>query len=125
MSQEEGLSTRGFDSNRGDLSLDSVPKVKSPGVSNGRIDSDRGDLSLDSVPKAKSPGGGFGPKGVASKSLAGARAPYLPARSLAWDLAGVERWVRRPFGIRPGVPCELRLPRTWVFLRTRSPRDDD
>ena len=72
MSQEEGLSTRRFDSNRGDLSFNSVPKVEVPGVSSGRNDLDRGDLSLDSVPKAESPGGGFGPKGVASKSLAGA-----------------------------------------------------
>ena len=37
------------------------------------------------------------------------------------DLAGVERLVRRPFGLRPGVPCELRLLGNWVFPRTRSP----
>ena len=67
-----GVSTGCFDSDRGDQSLDSVPKVESPGVSTGRFDSDRGDLSFDSVPKVESPGGGFGPKGVASKSLAGA-----------------------------------------------------
>ena len=72
MSQEEGLSTRRFDSNRRDLSFNSVPKVELPGVSTGRNDLDRGYLSLDSVPKGELPGGGFGPKGVASKSLAGA-----------------------------------------------------
>ena len=46
-------------------------KVELPGVSIGRFDSDRGDLSFDSVPKADSPGRGFGPKGGASKSVQG------------------------------------------------------
>ena len=67
-----GVSIGLFDSDRGDLSFDSVPKVESPDVSTGCFDFDRGDLSFDSVPKVESPGGGFGPKGVASKSLAGA-----------------------------------------------------
>ena len=67
-----GVSTWCFDSDRGDLSFDSVPKVESPDVFTGRFDSDRGDLSFDSVPKEESPGGGFGPKGGVSKSLAGA-----------------------------------------------------
>ena len=72
MSQEEGLSTRRFDSDRGDLHFNRVPKVELPGVSIGCFDSDRGDLSFDSVPKVELPGGGFRPKDVASKSLAGA-----------------------------------------------------
>ena len=93
--------------------------------STGHFDSDRGDLSFDSITWSESPGVGFGPRSVASKSLAGAWTPYLPARSPECDLAGVERWVRRPFGLRPGVPCELRLPGTPVFLRTCSPPDDD
>ena len=67
-----GVSTGCFDSDRGDLSFDSVPKAESPGVSTGCFDSDRGDLSFDSVPKVESPGEGFVPRSVASKSLAGA-----------------------------------------------------
>ena len=67
-----GVSIGRFDSDQGDLSFYGVAKVESPDVSTGRFDSDRGDLSFDSVPKVESHGGGFGPKGVASKSLAGA-----------------------------------------------------
>ena len=40
------------------------------GLSTGRFDPDREDLSCDSVLKVGSPGGGFGPNGVAIKSLA-------------------------------------------------------
>ena len=46
-----GVSTGCFDSDRGDLSFDSVPKVESPGVSTGRFDSDQSILLFDSVPK--------------------------------------------------------------------------
>ena len=45
---------RAFDSDRGDLSFNSVPKVELPGLSNGRFDSDRGDLFCESVPKVES-----------------------------------------------------------------------
>ena len=67
-----GVSIGCFDSDQGNLSLDSVPKAESPVVSTGRFDSDRGDLSFDSVSKVESPGGGFGPRSEASKSLPGA-----------------------------------------------------
>ena len=40
------------------------------GLSTGRFDPDREDLSCDSVLKEGSPGGGFGPRGIASKSVA-------------------------------------------------------
>ena len=72
------------------------------GLSTGLFYSDRGDLSYDSVPKVESPGGGDGPLSTELEPLGitceTARAPYLPARSLAWDLAGVERWVGRLAG---------------------------
>ena len=40
------------------------------GLSTGRFDPNREDLSCDSGLKVESPGGGFGPNGVATKSLA-------------------------------------------------------
>ena len=40
------------------------------GLSTGRFDPDQEDLSCDSVLKVGSPGGGFGPNGMATKSLA-------------------------------------------------------
>ena len=52
MSLEEGLSTGRFDSNRGDLSFNSVPKVELPGLT-WCFDSDRGDLLFNSVPKVE------------------------------------------------------------------------
>ena len=93
------------------------------GLSTGYFDSDRGNLSVDSITWSESPGGGFGPRSEASKSLAEPEPhTYQPD---ARDLAGVEHWTRRPVGLRPGVPCELRLPGTRMFLRTHSPPDDD
>ena len=71
----------------------------------GHFDSNRGGLYPIAYPKTESPCGGFGPKGKASKSLAEARTPYLPTRSLPWDLVGVERWVSCLAGdLGPGVP---------------------
>ena len=100
------------------------------GLSTGRFDSDRGDLYCDSVPKVESPGGGQGPSPTELEPLGitceTARAPYLPARSPAWDLAGVERWVSRLAGdLGPSVACERYMLKTWVFLQPRSPPDDD
>ena len=70
--------------------------------STGHIDSDRGDLSFDSITWSESPGMVFGPRSVASKSLAEPEPhTYQPDPR---DLVGVERWVSRPFGLRPGVP---------------------
>ena len=40
------------------------------GLSTGPFDQDRADLSCDSVPKVGSPGEGFGPRGIASKTVA-------------------------------------------------------
>ena len=52
-----------FIADRSDLSLEE-------GLSTGHFDPDREDLSSDSVLKVGSPGEGFGPRGVASKSVA-------------------------------------------------------
>ena len=62
------------------------------GLSTGSFDSDRGDLSCDSMPKVESPGGGFEPSAEVDpdgSTCDTVWTPYLPASSLAWDLAGV------------------------------------
>ena len=48
------------------------PVLQEDDRSTGHIDSDRGDLSFDSITWSESPGVGFGPRSVALKSLAGA-----------------------------------------------------
>ena len=74
----KGLSIRRIDSDRGDLSFNSVPKVELPGLSNGCFGSDRGDLSFDSVPKVESPGGG----GTVGRSSGGRLEPGVPCDRL-------------------------------------------
>ena len=127
MSQEEGLSTGRFDSDRRDLSCDTVPKVESPGGGQGSSITELEPQGI-TCETARAPGQGSSttelePLGITCGT---ARAPYLPARSPAWDLAGVERWVGRlAVDLGPGVPCERYMPETWVFLQPRSPPDDD
>ena len=125
MSQEEGLSTGRFDSDRGDLSCDSVPKVESPSGGDGpSADLEPLGITCDTArAQGDGPSAELEPLGITCDT---ARAPYLPARSPAWDLTGVECWVGRLAGdLGPGVPCERCLLETWVFPRTHSPPDDD
>ena len=72
------------------------------GLSTGRFDSDRGDLSWDSVPKVVSAGRGFEPSAEVDPVGSTCDEPhtYQPDHRLgiwrvSWDLAGVERWVGR------------------------------
>ena len=95
------------------------------GLSTGHFDSDRGDLSCDSVPKIESPGGGFGPSAEVDPGRSTCD-PILTSQITGLGSGGGGTLSRSSSGdIGPGVPCERRLQGNWVFPRTCSPPDDD
>ena len=102
MSQEEGLSTGCFDSDRGGLCGTDDPKVESAGggvqtVSRGR------------------PGWIY---------LRYSMNPLLTSQITVLGSGGGGT-LGQSSSVRPGVPCERRLQGTWVFPHTRSPPYDD
>ena len=103
--------------------------VTEEGLSTGRFDSDRGDLSFDSVPKVESPSGGV--LSVSRVRAAWDNLRYSLNPILTSQITGLGSGgggaLGRSSSVRlgPGVSCDRIQRGNWVFPRLRSSPDDD